>query len=80
VGSSSFDHHLIDFFKWHQADPHALAPGRWDVLADIISANRKFTMAAVDKNGELYRGRATYLSKGIESCPDGSPGKEDIIN
>jgi hypothetical protein len=37
-------------------------------------------MPTVHKDSELYRGRATYLSKGIESSPDGSPGKEDIIN
>jgi len=37
-------------------------------------------VTTVDQHGDADRSRATIIHQGVQGCPDGSTGKQDIIN
>jgi hypothetical protein len=70
----------VDFVDLDELDLDALVAGGWQVLADVVGADRKLAVAAVGKHGKLYALGAAVLEERLDRCADRSAGVEDVVD
>ena len=67
----------VDFLQQH---PHRLPLAGREVLTDVISADRKLAMAAINQDRELDRPWPAEVGEGIEGRPDGPSRIENVVD
>lgn len=63
-----------------ELDLDRLPQRRGEVLADVVGADRKFAVAAVDEDRELDGARAADVAEGVEGGADGAAGEEHVVD
>src|SRR6185295_7068118 len=80
TGSDFFDPDGVrDIVELLKADENPLRVSGGDILADVIGADGKLSMAAIDEHGILNARRTSEGGDGVECGAAGAAGKEDII-
>ena len=59
---------------------HVLGPGRGQVLADVVGANRQLAMAAIGEHGQLHPLGAAVVEQRLDRRADGAPGEEHVVD
>src|SRR5262249_34240679 len=77
---SALDHHLVHAVGLGEVHGDTLAPGRWEVLADVVGANGKLAMSAVDQAGELDRLRAAEVDQRIHGGTRGAAREQHVVD
>jgi hypothetical protein len=74
------DEDAVDLVHLDELDLHALVAGGWQVLADVVGADRKLSVAAVGEDGELDALRAAVAEERLDRGPDRAAGVEDVVD
>jgi len=74
------DDHFIASVFFRQIDTDVFPQKRGKISTDKISAYRQFTVPSVNEDGKLNRFGAAKVYQSVHGCPNGSPGKEDIVD
>src|SRR6185437_10573942 len=77
-GSGLGDGHLVDPIGLLQAHVHPLLARRRQVFADVVGAEGKLTVAAVDEDGELDTVGAAVVEERVDRGPRRAAGEEDV--
>src|SRR5687768_11846042 len=51
-----------------------------EVLTDVVGADRKLSMTAVDENGQPDRTRTSQIEQGVERGPDRAARVEHVVD
>src|SRR5215470_2368732 len=77
---STLDHDLVHAVGLREVHGDALAAGCGEVLADIVGANGKLAMPAVDQDGELDRLRAAEVHERIHGGARGAAREQHVVD
>lgn len=77
---SVYDRHGIFTIGLNEPYPHQFVARAGNVLAHIVRAYRKFTMAAVHENRELDAAWPADVYQCIHGCTNGAAGIEHVID
>jgi hypothetical protein len=78
LASTNYDR--IDAIDFVESDIHPLIGQRLDIPADVVSADRQFTLSAIDQHRELNRIGPAEISQGGERGAHRAAGIEDVVN
>ena len=74
------DRDLVDAVDLLEADVDPLLARGRQVLADVVGADRKLAVAAVDEHRELDALRAPVVEEGLDRGAHGAAGEEDVVD
>src|SRR5919204_2075162 len=70
----------IDLVHLHELHLDALVTRRWQVLADVVGADRQLAAAAVAGDGQLDAGGTPVVVERLDRGPDRASGVEDVVD
>src|SRR5439155_22618778 len=71
------EHDAIDLVHLDELDLNALAPGRGQVLANVVGPDRQLAVSAVGEHRELHARRASVVEERLDGGADRAPRVED---
>src|SRR6266516_1047899 len=71
---------LVDLVDLDELHLDALAAGGGQVLAHVVGADRKLSVATVCEHSELHPGRAAVVEERLHRGADRSSGVEDVVD
>jgi len=71
---------LVDLIDLDELHLDALAAGGGQVLAHVVGADRKLSVATVCEHSELHPGRAAVVEERLHRGADRSSGVEDVVD
>src|SRR5262249_22163528 len=74
------EQNLVDFVHLDELHLDALGARGRKVLADVVGADRKLAVAAVDEHRELDARGAAVVEERLDRCADRAPRVEDVVD
>jgi hypothetical protein len=70
----------VDFVHLDELDLNALVAGGWQVLTDVVGADRQLAVATIGEHGELHAVGPAVAEQGLDRGADRAARVEDVVD